>query len=137
MELDAPSKVIAPLEDESDESDESDKSVQDDRKPFQFFGTKCANWDDVVAVLQERPQLLENFLFLYRKLLKYLPLTFSADAEALEPAGYFTLSYGLVPIIIDKTMRKLRKKWNHDFIGANLMKALSDVEFPTEVHWYH
>jgi hypothetical protein len=132
MVFDAPSKVLASSEDESDESDES---IEDDRHPFQLFGTKCENWDDVVAVLKEWPKLLENFLFLYRKPLKYRPLTFSADAEALEPAGYFT---GCGPLISrDKTMGKLRKKWNHDLIGATLIKALRDVEFPTEVHWSH
>jgi hypothetical protein len=132
MAFNVPFKVIALSEDESDESDES---IEDVRQSFQFFGTKCENWDEVVAVLKEWPRLLENFLFLYRKLFKYLPLTFSADAEALEPAGYFT-RYG-PPIIRDQTILKLEKRWNHDLIGANLMKSLSDIEYTTEVHWSH
>ena len=65
MVFDAPSKGLAP-EDESDESDESDHDVY---HPLQLFGTKCENWDDVVAVLKEKSDLLESFLFLYRKLL--------------------------------------------------------------------
>jgi hypothetical protein len=64
MVFDATSKVIAP----------EDKSG-DDVESIQLFGTKCENWDDVAAVLKERPNLLERFLFLYRKLLKYLALT--------------------------------------------------------------
>jgi hypothetical protein len=71
MVLDAPSKRLAP----EDEVDESDDDVDYDHQPFQLFGTNCENWDDVVVVLKERPNLLEKFLSCYRKLLKYRALT--------------------------------------------------------------
>jgi hypothetical protein len=82
MVFDAPSKGLAP----EDQADESDDDVEYDRQPFQLFGTKCESWDDVVVVLKERLNLLESFLFLYRKLLKYRALTLFSRCRDSRPS---------------------------------------------------
>ena len=75
---------------------------------------------------------MDKFLYLYRKCLKYLTLIFSADAEALESTGYFSLDEP--PIIRDKTIVKLSKRGNHDLIGANLINAINEVTFAPKAH---
>lgn len=152
MALDRPSESSpSPLRpsDESDESDEwepLDESVGTRRGPVQLFGTKCETWDDVVAALHPHPRLLRRFRKLYRKRHNCLPLTFSADAESLELAGYFTqdpgfldssegqLSTTVIREVIQRTL-ELANRMGHDFMGATLIKALSDVKPPHKVPW--
>ena len=52
-----------------DDSSDSGDDMESSREPIQLFGSKCENWDDVYAVLNEQseqPELLEKFLVLYR-----------------------------------------------------------------------
>lgn len=61
-------KPVSPEYDSNDyDSDDSDDNVELDRQPMQLFGSKCDNWNDVCAALKQRPKLLEDSLFLYRK----------------------------------------------------------------------
>ena len=56
--------------------DDSGDDTDADREPIQLFNLKCDNWNDVYAVIQsEQPELLEKFLFLYRRHVKWLSLT--------------------------------------------------------------
>ena len=57
------------LENTSNDYDsyDSDDNMELDRQSIQLFGSKCDTWNDVCVVLKQRPELLEKFLFLYRK----------------------------------------------------------------------